>query len=45
MALRSMSIAKLQDLRGKVDAAVAEKITERRHELEAQLSRLDEADA
>jgi DNA-binding protein H-NS len=44
MALKTMSIAKLQDLRGKVDAAIAEKITARRKELEAELSRLERAD-
>jgi DNA-binding protein H-NS len=41
MALKSMSIAKSQDLRAKVDAAISAKIGERRHELESQLSKLD----
>jgi DNA-binding protein H-NS len=40
MALKSMSITKLRDLREKVDAAIAEKVTARRHELEAELSEL-----
>jgi DNA-binding protein H-NS len=40
MALKSMSIAKLQDLKAKVDAAISTKISERRHELEAELSKL-----
>jgi DNA-binding protein H-NS len=40
MALKSMSIAKLQDLKAKVDAAISTKIGERRHELEAELSKL-----
>jgi DNA-binding protein H-NS len=40
MALKSMSVAKLQDLRGKVDTAISEKISERRRELETQLSDL-----
>jgi DNA-binding protein H-NS len=40
MALKSMSVAKLQDLRGKVDAAIAEKVATRRRELEVQLSEL-----
>jgi DNA-binding protein H-NS len=44
MALKSMSIAKLQDLRGKVDVAIAEKVTARRHELEAELSNLARVD-
>jgi hypothetical protein len=41
MALKSMSIAKLQDLKVKVDAAIAEKVTTRRNELESELSKLD----
>jgi DNA-binding protein H-NS len=40
MALKSMSVAKLKDLREKVDAAIIEKVTARRHELEAELSGL-----
>jgi DNA-binding protein H-NS len=40
MALKTMSIAKLQELRGKVDAAITEKVTARRKELEAELSGL-----
>jgi DNA-binding protein H-NS len=40
MALKSMSVAKLQDLRVKVDAAINEKITARRNELETELSEL-----
>jgi DNA-binding protein H-NS len=40
MALKPMSVAKLQDLKGKVDAAISEKVSARRHELEAQLSKL-----
>jgi DNA-binding protein H-NS len=41
MALKSMSIAKLQDLKAEVDAAISTKIRERRHELESELSKLD----
>jgi hypothetical protein len=41
MALKSMPIAKLQDLKAKVDAAISEKIQSRRHELESELSKLD----
>jgi DNA-binding protein H-NS len=44
MALKSMSVAKLQDLRGKVDAAIAEKIIARRQELESELSKLERID-
>jgi hypothetical protein len=40
MALTSMSVAKLKDLRGKVDATIAEKVGVRRGELEVQLSEL-----
>jgi DNA-binding protein H-NS len=40
MALKSMSVAKLQDLKSKVEAAIAEKIRTRRQELEAELSKL-----
>jgi DNA-binding protein H-NS len=40
MALTSMSVAKLKDLRGKVDAAIAAKVGARRRELEVQLSEL-----
>jgi DNA-binding protein H-NS len=40
MALKSMSIAKLQDLKSKVDAAIAEKTKTRRQELETELSKL-----
>jgi hypothetical protein len=40
IALKSMSVAKLQDLRGKVDAAISEKLATRRRELETQLSEL-----
>jgi DNA-binding protein H-NS len=41
MALKSMSIAKLQDLKAKVEAAISEKVGLRRHELESELSELD----
>jgi DNA-binding protein H-NS len=44
MALKSMSVVKLRDLREKVDAAIAEKVTARRHELEAELSWLARID-
>jgi DNA-binding protein H-NS len=40
MALKSMSVAELKVLRGKVDAAIAEKVGARRRELETQLSEL-----
>jgi DNA-binding protein H-NS len=41
MALKSMPIAKLRDLKAKVDAAISEKLRARRHELESELSKLD----
>ena len=41
MALKSMSVAKLRDLRDQVDAAIAQKIKARRSELEMELSALE----
>jgi DNA-binding protein H-NS len=41
MALTSMPITKLQDLRAQVEAAISEKLQSRRHELETELLRLD----
>jgi DNA-binding protein H-NS len=41
MALKTMSIARLQDLKSQVDAAIGAKIGERRYELESELSKLD----
>jgi DNA-binding protein H-NS len=41
MALKSMSVAKLRDLRDQVDAAIAHKIKARRSELEMELSALE----
>jgi DNA-binding protein H-NS len=40
VALKTMSIEKLRDLHGKVEAAIHSKVTERRHELETELSKL-----
>jgi DNA-binding protein H-NS len=40
MALKSMSVAKLQDLKAKVEAAISTKVSERRHELETELGKL-----
>jgi DNA-binding protein H-NS len=40
MALKTMSISKLQNLKAQVEAAIAEKISTRRHELESELSKL-----
>jgi DNA-binding protein H-NS len=40
MALKSMSVAKLRDLKDQVDAALAQKIRARRSELEIELSAL-----
>jgi DNA-binding protein H-NS len=41
LALKSMSVTKLQDLKSKVEEAIAEKVKTRREELEAELSTLD----
>jgi len=40
MALKTMSIAKLQDLKGKVEATISAKVSERRRELESELAKL-----
>jgi DNA-binding protein H-NS len=40
MALKSMSIDRLLDLKNQVEAALASKVTEQRHALEAELSKL-----
>ncbi len=40
MALKTMSVAKLRDLRDQVDAAITEKVRARRGELEMELSAL-----
>ena len=40
MALKTMSIAKLQALKSQVEAAISAKVTERRCELESELSKL-----
>jgi DNA-binding protein H-NS len=40
MALKTMPVAKLQDLKNKVEAAITAKVTERRRELESELSEL-----
>jgi DNA-binding protein H-NS len=41
MALKSMTVAKLQDLKSQVEAAISAKVSERRHELKSELSKLD----
>jgi DNA-binding protein H-NS len=41
MALNSMTVAKLRDLKSQVEAAISTKVSERRHELESELSKLD----
>jgi DNA-binding protein H-NS len=40
MALKTMSVDKLRDLSSKVEAAISAKVTERRRELESELSKL-----
>ena len=44
VALKYMSVTQLTDLKGKVEAAIAEKIKARRHELEMELSDLERHD-
>jgi DNA-binding protein H-NS len=41
MALKTMTIAKLRDLKSQVEAAISAKVSERRQELESELSKLD----
>jgi DNA-binding protein H-NS len=41
VALKSMAVAKLKDLKEKVEAAIAEKVKARRSELEMELSALE----
>jgi DNA-binding protein H-NS len=40
VALKSMSIEKLRDLKEKIEATIHTKVTERRHELESEMSKL-----
>jgi DNA-binding protein H-NS len=40
MALKTMPIAKLQQLKSQIDAAISAKVTERRRVIESELSRL-----
>jgi DNA-binding protein H-NS len=40
MALKTMSVAKLQALKSQVEAVISAKVTERRRELESELSKL-----
>jgi DNA-binding protein H-NS len=44
MALKTMSIEKLKDLRSKVESAIGAKVAERRRELESELSKLTRVD-
>jgi DNA-binding protein H-NS len=44
MALKSMSVERLRDLKGEVEAAINAKIAERRRELESELSKLGRFD-
>jgi DNA-binding protein H-NS len=41
VALKTMSVAKLRDLKSQVEAAISTKVSERRRELESELSKLD----
>jgi hypothetical protein len=40
MSLKTMTVSKLQDLKRQVEAAIHAKVTERRHEIESELSKL-----
>jgi DNA-binding protein H-NS len=40
MALKTMTVPKLQELKSQVEAAISAKVTERRRELELELSKL-----
>ena len=44
MALKTMSVEKLQDLKSKVEAAIHTRVIERRRELESELSKLAKYD-
>lgn len=44
MALKTMPIAKLQDLKSKIEAAINAKVSERRRELETELAKLAQFD-
>jgi DNA-binding protein H-NS len=44
MALKTMSVERLRDLKGQVEAAIGVKIGERRRELESKLSQLAHVD-
>ena len=41
MALKSMSVGQLQDLKSQIEATISEKVRARRQELESELSKLD----
>ena len=44
MALKTMPIAKLQDLKTQIEAAITAKVSERRRELETELAKLAQFD-
>jgi hypothetical protein len=45
MSLRTMTVSKLKGLRREVEAAIRAKVTERRHEIETELSKLSRFEA
>jgi hypothetical protein len=45
MSLKTMTVSKLKGLRREVEAAIRAKITERRHEIETELSKLSQSEA
>ena len=44
MSLKTMTVSKLKDLKGQVEAAIHAKVTERRQEIESELSKLSRLD-
>jgi hypothetical protein len=45
MSLKTMTVSKLKGLRREVEAAIRAKVTERRHEIETELSKLSQFEA
>jgi hypothetical protein len=44
LSLKTMTVSKLKDLKRQVEAAIHAKVTERRHEIESELSKLSRLD-
>jgi hypothetical protein len=45
MSLKTMTVSKLKDLKRQVEAAIHAKVTERRQEIESELSKLSRLDS